>query len=58
MFDEPASKRATIIGAIGLIALVIGMVASLFLLATQREWAPRNPAATEAVERGPPAPTR
>ncbi|HYI47322.1 MAG TPA: hypothetical protein VEX35_02555 [Allosphingosinicella sp.] len=58
MFDEPPSKRATIIGAIGLIALAIGLVASLFLIATQREWAPRNPTATEAVERSPSAPTR
>jgi hypothetical protein len=58
MFDEPPSRRATIIGAIGLIALAIGFLASLFLIATQREWAPRNPSAGETVERGPPAPAR
>lgn len=58
MFDEPAGKHATIIGAIVLITLVIGLAASLFLLATQSEWAPRNPTPTEAIERSPPAPTR
>ena len=58
MFDEPPSRRATIIGAIALIALAIGLVASLVLLATQRKWAPRNPTVTEVVGRSPPAQTR
>jgi hypothetical protein len=53
MFDEPVSRRAKIIGGIGLTAIVIGFMVSLVLLLVKR--GPLSPADVEAMfERSPP----
>jgi hypothetical protein len=52
MFDQPVSRRAKIIGAIALVALVIGFVVAIYLVGPGR--GTRGPANIEAAfERGP-----
>ena len=53
MFEEEPSRRAKVITAICLIALFIGFVASLVLIATKRIWAPPpSPTTAEFITPG------